>query len=211
MATIAVGIAQFMVDVGLLDVILPFMFVFTIVFAMLQKTKVFGTYGKEPKRNINAMVAFIVAFFFIASLARVQILTSIVQKLALVVVAIICVLLLTGFWGKEVGFLKFKWVYALLFVVVLIIFATSLGWIDLGDLGVIGKWVFHPITAMAVAFILIFWLIIKEPGKKEKREERPKERREGKAERPSEARPGLVKEIPGEELQGGEDRTLWKE
>ena len=110
MATFYEEIAQLMVDVGFMDVILPFMFVFTILFAILQKTHIMGTYRGRPKANVNSMIAFVIAFLFIASLARVVILQTIVQKLALVLVAAIMLMLITGFIGGEkVAFLKYKW------------------------------------------------------------------------------------------------------
>ena len=225
MASFSQTIAQFMVDVGFLDVILPFMLVFTILFAILQKIKVFGTYNGEPKRNVNAMVSFVVAFFFIASLARVEVLTSIVQKLALILVIAIALMLVTGLWGKEVGFLKYSWTYVILFIILLVIFGTSLKWFTLDDLGIIGTWIFHPITIMALAFILILWLIIKEPSKKKaakpSKPEVPKEpgkpaekKDEEKGEKPEEPegpQPELVQEVPQEELYGGDNRVVWKE
>jgi hypothetical protein len=225
MADLSAGIAQFMVDVGLLDTILPFMLIFTILFAILQKTKVFGTVEDKPKQNINAMVAFCVAFFFIASLVRVQILTAVVQKLALVIVAIICILLLTGLWGKEVSFMKYKWLLAVLFIVVLLIFATSLGWFNFDDLGIIGAWIFHPIVIMSVAFILAVYLITRpvktaeekaaEARAKAEKAEKPKPEKPKPGEKPKappeQAKPKFVREIPKEELYGGEDRSVWKE
>ena len=41
---------QLLVDIGLLDVILPFLLVFTIIFATLQRTRVLGEEEGEPKR-----------------------------------------------------------------------------------------------------------------------------------------------------------------
>ena len=37
------GIIEFFEKIGIYDVVLPFLLVFTIVFAILEKTKVFGT------------------------------------------------------------------------------------------------------------------------------------------------------------------------
>src|SRR3989344_3262761 len=44
-------------DLGLTDVLLPFLLIFTIVFAVLQKTEMFGKTGK----NFNVMIALILA------------------------------------------------------------------------------------------------------------------------------------------------------
>ena len=53
---------------GVYDVILPFLLVFTIMYAVFEKTKVLGTEknsdGKvTTKRNLNSMVSFCIAFF----------------------------------------------------------------------------------------------------------------------------------------------------
>jgi len=58
---------QFLSRLGVFDVILPFLLVFTIVYAILEKTKVLGTEkvgGKVASRkNLNSMVSFVIGFF----------------------------------------------------------------------------------------------------------------------------------------------------
>ena len=44
------GAIEFFDKIGVYDVILPFLLVFTIVFAILEKTKVFGTDDIEGKK-----------------------------------------------------------------------------------------------------------------------------------------------------------------
>ena len=60
------GVISFFGDIGLYDVVLPFLLVFTIVFAILEKTKVFGVEEIEGKKytrkNLNAMASFVIAF-----------------------------------------------------------------------------------------------------------------------------------------------------
>ena len=50
---------SFFETIGIFDVVLPFLLVFTIVFAILEKTKVFGTDDiggvKYSKKNLNAI------------------------------------------------------------------------------------------------------------------------------------------------------------
>ena len=72
MATTVLGEAiDLLQDFGFFDVVLPFLLVFTIVFGILEKTKIFGTEkfkGNDiPKKNLNAMVAFSIAFFVVAA------------------------------------------------------------------------------------------------------------------------------------------------
>ena len=49
------GFIDMMESWGLTDVLLPFTLIFTIMFAILQKTRVFG----EEKKNINMVVALV--------------------------------------------------------------------------------------------------------------------------------------------------------
>ncbi|MDP2908831.1 MAG: hypothetical protein Q8N77_03415, partial [Nanoarchaeota archaeon] len=61
------GAIEFLNEFGFYDVVLPFLLVFTLVFAILEKTKIFGVEEKKPKKNINAMIAFVIALFFVAT------------------------------------------------------------------------------------------------------------------------------------------------
>src|SRR3989344_2060049 len=65
-ATVLGDAVKLLQDFGFFDVILPFLLVFTVVFGILEKTKIFGTEGEKghPKKNIDAMVAFVIAIFF---------------------------------------------------------------------------------------------------------------------------------------------------
>src|SRR3989344_2103770 len=96
----------FLADIGVYDVVLPFVLVFVIVFAIFEKTRVFGTYtyqdGKEyPKKNLNSMVAFVIAFFVIASSQLVETITKISANVVVLLVGIVFFLLLAGSFHKE--------------------------------------------------------------------------------------------------------------
>ena len=75
------GALEFFEDIGIYDVILPFLLIFTIVFAILEKTKVFGTEEiegtKYTKKNLNAMASFVISFMVIASSQLVEIITKV--------------------------------------------------------------------------------------------------------------------------------------
>ena len=53
------GVIDFLAKIGVYDIILPFLLVFTIMFAILEKTKVLGVEnvgGNETtKKNLNSM------------------------------------------------------------------------------------------------------------------------------------------------------------
>ena len=99
------GTIEFFGKLGIYDVILPFLLVFTIVFAILEKTKVFGLEeieGKKyPKKNLDAMVAFVVAFFVIASSKLVEVITTVSSQVVILLLLSILFLILVGSFAKE--------------------------------------------------------------------------------------------------------------
>jgi len=141
MATTALGSAlDFLTDFGFFDVILPFLLVFTIVFAILEKTKIFGVDkidDKEyPKKNINAMVAFVIGFFVVATKEVVEALKFSLPNVALTLIIVVCFMMLAGsFMGdEEFSFKKRKgWVIFLtlvMFLAVILIFLNAFGWLE---------------------------------------------------------------------------------
>jgi len=97
---------NFLKDFGFFDVVLPFLLVFTIVFAILEKTMILGKekIGTEdrPKKNLNSMVAFVIALFVVAASNVVAVLQESLPMITLVLVIIISLMLLIGsFVGNE--------------------------------------------------------------------------------------------------------------
>lgn len=127
-------------DFGFFDVILPFLLVFTIVFGILEKTKIFGTEGEKqlPKKNINAMVAFVIAFFVLAAKEIIASFQESLPIVSLVLVAIISFLMLVGSFSsskQEFNFMEmfggWKTPLAIVFVISIIaIFFHSFGWLE---------------------------------------------------------------------------------
>ena len=78
---------QVLVDFGLLDVVLPFVAVFAIVYATLERTKVLGRDGSR----YNSIVAFVLGFFVVAAFELVNILQSVMQWSALAIIALVLV------------------------------------------------------------------------------------------------------------------------
>ncbi len=91
--------------IGLFDVVLPFLLVFTIVFAILEKTKVLGTEDieghKYTKKNLNAMAAFVMAFLVVASSKLVETIVKVSSNAVVVLFLSVLFLLLVGSFYKE--------------------------------------------------------------------------------------------------------------
>src|SRR3989338_8617756 len=99
------GTLDFLGELGVFDVVLPFLLVFTIVFALLEKTRVFGTdkvgdteYSKKP---LNSLASFVIAFFVIASSRLVEIITQISANVVVLILASTFFLLLEGSFHEQ--------------------------------------------------------------------------------------------------------------
>ena len=133
------AIIEFMGEVGIYDVVLPFVLVFTIVFAILEKTKILGVEkieGKEyTKKNINAIVAFVVGFLVIASTQLVGIINQVMANIVLLLILAVSFLLLVGvfFTDKEFSLKDYpmwiKFFMGLMFIGIVIIFLNALDWL----------------------------------------------------------------------------------
>lgn len=93
-----------------LSYLLPFALIFTLVFAILQKTKLLG----EDKKQIDAIVGLIVGLFLIAFPAARDIVVKLMPFLAVFIAILLVFMLLYGFVsGKKEGDILSKgWKYA---------------------------------------------------------------------------------------------------
>lgn len=98
------------VEIGLYDVILPFLLVFTLMYAFLDKTRVLGTEkyyksdgGSEniPRKNLNAMIAFVTGLFVVLSAQLVGIINQVLAQTVLLLVLTFLVVLVVGSFMKE--------------------------------------------------------------------------------------------------------------
>ena len=105
MATPFRDILDFFASIGVFDVVLPFLLVFTVVFALLERTKVFGVEkvdGKEyTKKNLNSAASFVIAFLVVASSELVEIITKVSSQFVVILFLIVLFLLLVGSFFKE--------------------------------------------------------------------------------------------------------------
>ncbi len=120
---------NFFVKIGLYDVILPFLLVFTLMYAFLEKTMVLGYEkiligGKEvkvPRKNLNSMVAFITGLLVVASVKIVGIMNEVIANFVLLILISFLFILFAGSMLKqeEEGFsLQQDNIYYKLFLVI---------------------------------------------------------------------------------------------
>jgi hypothetical protein len=174
MASALQGAIEFLRDFGLFDIVLPFLFVFTIVFAILEKTFILGKDGDSPKKNLNAMVAFVIAFSVVSTNQIVNAINQILPNIVLLLVLSVSFLLLVGIFMKS-GELDFKeslgkplfWIFILImFFGVLIIFLNSLehegqSWLSIGFEYIVQN-SSGPITTTVILLVVmvgaIYWI-----------------------------------------------------
>jgi len=73
--------------------ILPFLLVFFVVFAVLEKTKLLGS----DKKQINALVAFVIGLIFVGSVSNELVISNLILFLTISIIIVFVVLLLWGF------------------------------------------------------------------------------------------------------------------
>ncbi|MBI4738894.1 hypothetical protein HY772_05005 [Candidatus Woesearchaeota archaeon] len=162
---------------GLTDVLLPFVLIFTIVFAILQKVHPLGEAPRD--KPFNVVIALVMALAVViphvvglypADADVVVIINKALPNVAVVLVAVVMVLLLVGLFGGKPtwGTSASGWVAILAFLLVLYIFGRSAGWFSYLPYWL--YWLDNPDTRamllVVAVFALIIWFITKEPGQK---------------------------------------------
>lgn len=71
----------------------PFLLVFFIIFAVLEKTKIFGT----DKKQLNALISFVIGLIFIGAIYPKLVVENLILFLTVTIVAVFVVLLIWGF------------------------------------------------------------------------------------------------------------------
>ena len=109
----------------LTDFVYPFLIVFFIVFAILEKTKIFG----EEKRQLNALLAFVIGLIFVSAVFPKMVVNNLILFLSVAMVIVFVVLLLWGFiFSTEKGFVLTDGMKVGLFVVVTIALIIGILW-----------------------------------------------------------------------------------
>jgi len=133
-------------EIGVMDVILPFILVFTIVFAVLQKTKILGEDPEthKPRKNFNSVIALVMALGVIiphitgsypANADIVNIVNQALPNISVVLIAVIMMLLMIGVFGGDVDIAKSKNLatFAIIFAILgtVYIFGSAANWWEL--------------------------------------------------------------------------------
>ncbi len=118
-------------ELGVYDVVLPFLLIFTLVFAMLEKTKVLGT--DANRKNLSAMVAFCSAFLVVASSQLVYVINQTIAKSMVILVMSVLFIMLIGAFKKDEQHLSGAWqtiFMVISFIGIAMILLWNLGWLQ---------------------------------------------------------------------------------
>ena len=151
-------------NIGFFHVALPFLLIFTLVFAVLQKTKILGTGSK----NFNAIVAFIIGALAVRNQDIVFLIQRFLPNVSMFVVIALMFLLLVGiFGGNEFSGFTGGWL-----LVAAIISFIFVGWALTADSFFAPPWLqdlffLQDVGSLTLigATALVIWLVIREPGK----------------------------------------------
>lgn len=153
--------------VGFVDVLLPFLLIFTIIFAILEKTHILG----EGKRNMNVGIAMIFALLvviphvtgnFPAGYDPVAIINAALPSISLVIVAVIALMILIGVFAHDrilLGMTAPGWVGLFSVVTLVFIFGSAAGWWTTGIIDWLDQVFGSDIVAILI-MILVFGIII---------------------------------------------------
>ncbi len=146
---------------GLTDAILPFILIFTVIFAILQKAKIFGAESKKYNVVFSLVVALLVVIPHITGRYPpgadvVEIMNSAIPSISVLIIAVIMFLVLAGIFFEPTGG---GWVSGLVLlmsiVAVIWIFGKAAGW----WFGM-PFWLNDPDVQALVVIILVFGIII---------------------------------------------------
>ncbi|MDP7506254.1 MAG: hypothetical protein QF362_02300 [Candidatus Woesearchaeota archaeon] len=160
---------------GMLDALLPFLLIFTVIFSILQKTKVIG----GDKKNIHVVIALVISLLVVIPHVMnpggpadvVNIINLAIPHVSVVIVAIIMLLILIGAFGKDIEFMETSlagWIAIAAFVAIIYIFGAAAGWgwkIPKLFEGWLNDQTMS-IVLVILAFGIVIWWITKEPRDK---------------------------------------------
>ena len=150
---------EFFREFGLFDVVLPFLLTFTIVFAILEKTRILGTAklkdGSEvSNKNLNSMVAFVIGLLVVATANVVGFINEALPNIIIVVVIVFSYLIMLGLFLKTEEF-NFKekhpkWFTAFMIIIFIAVLAISANAIKIDEEG-------HTALEAALSFFIENW------------------------------------------------------
>lgn len=172
------GIMQYMEEWGVFDAFLPFLLIFTIIFALLQQIKIFKTTDSQGQdiadRKINGIIAFTISALIVLphvlgaypeTKDPINIINKFLPSTIIIIIAILFVLLLTGLVGANIPSLLL-WTIGFFGVAILVIIFLSTVFPNIGikNLGPLNDPHLQALIVILIVFGLVVYFITKEPS-----------------------------------------------
>ena len=167
MATFS-SLAYYFETYGVMDFLLPFILVFTICYAVLQKSKILG----DGKKQFNVVVSLVLGLLFVVphitgsyplGYDPVEVMNATLPSISLVAVAAIMVLLLLGIFGTSFSKAASPIIGFVSLAFVVYIFGAALNFWT-GPYDIFGWWTPETTELLIIIFIfgLLVWFITKD-------------------------------------------------
>ncbi len=157
---------DYLVNLGVYDVLLPFLLIFAIMFAILEKTEILG----RDKSNINVIVSVVIGLLLIVQKGIVEIINLFLPRVSLIIVVLLMGLLVIsmlagntfkGLKGTTLG-------VAMVLVVIALIFALTsqpgtASWLSQAD-----KEALIRVGVPIAIFLIVIALVTAKPKKENK-------------------------------------------
>jgi hypothetical protein len=160
---------------GVADVLLPFILVFTIVFAVMQKTKILG----DGRKQFNVVIALVMAMSVVIphvtgswqnfGFDPVDAINNSLPSVSLIIVAILMALIVLGVFGNDIDIAgtSLSGIAVLVsFIAVGLIFGSQAGLFHIPDwLYFLSDPEIQSFVVMILIFAIVIWFITKEDKK----------------------------------------------
>jgi len=160
--TVVQDAVVFLDKLGVWDVILPFIFVFTVSYATLEKTKVLGADKGEPRHRFNAIVSFVIGLFVIVAVDVLNVVSRLSQYMVVLILVAVCLAVIFGFFGftdvRKTRYGKYFLPIAFLVFGVVVLYALGLG----GYLDISALRRYEGLLIVLIVFFLIMWFVLRE-------------------------------------------------
>ena len=157
-------LARIVESYGVLDFFIPFILVFTIVFAILQQSKILG----QKSKNFNVVVALVLGLLFVIphmtgqyppGYDPVEIMNEALPSISLVGVSIIMVMILLGLFGGKFSNAFNPYILLISLGFVIYIFLSSLGILEAPN-DIFSWWSEETTELMLVIFVFAIIVIL---------------------------------------------------
>ncbi|MEM3154552.1 MAG: hypothetical protein QW165_03255 [Candidatus Woesearchaeota archaeon] len=164
-------VMRFLVDIGLVDVVLPFILVFTITYSVLQRTRVLGEEDKKPKKRLNAMMAFVLGFFAVLATNLLNVINVLIAYLVLLMIVGLLLAIVMGLSGAEGGY-KNRF-----FAAIMIILFALFVFYGLARAGIIDEQrffstLFWPVVVLIASGAVLYFVLRKKPAAAQPRQQK---------------------------------------